>query len=515
MSLGLAEPREDPRVVAAAIRERLRRRAQAGDSAALVEYALSDENVDVAENVEGWRPIVNAPHHEAWHEAIRTHRRVVIEAAVEMGKTTQVGVGVPLALLGANPNMRIAIVSNTSRQAEKVLGAIRANIERNEALRDVFPGLRPSPHPGDPWHSEAITVARPVISRDPSVQALGVGGPLVGSRVDFLLLDDVLDFENTFTPEQCAKLIEWVDTTAKTRVTATGRIAVIGTPWTLQDLIAQLKQRRGWHAITTSVVQNPDEPDARQWRPTWPAAWPSKRIEEVYEEEPPLVFARKRLCRVRSDTDARFKSEWFEGAIAAGKGRTIQTRAPFARPGSVAVLPCFTGVDLGMGKKAHKREGALSCLFTIALDERARRLVLQIESGRWTAPELLSRIGSNWQRFAGRLMVEDNGAQTFLVQWAQTRGIPVVPFTTTGRAKYDEEFGIESLAVELRSGLWVIPSGADGHTLDPEVSAWISEALHYRPEEHAGDRLMASWFAREAARTLAASIAAHSDTLSR
>ncbi len=36
--------------------------------------------------------------------------------------------------------------------------------------------------------------------------------------------------------------------------------------------------------------------------------------------------------------------------------------------------------------------------------------------------------------------------------------------------------------------------------LHPEVDAWVNEMLYYDPRSHTGDRLMASWFAREAAR---------------
>jgi hypothetical protein len=175
------------------------------------------------------------------------------------------------------------------------------------------------------------------------------------------------------------------------------------------------------------------------------------------------------------------------------------------------VLPCFTGVDLAVGKDAHND---LSCLFTIAIDDRQKRLVVDIQSGRWQAPETIARLADVHRRYGSIIMVEDNGAQSYLLQWASSQGVPVRSFTT-GRNKYDEAFGIESLAVEMRSGLWIIPSGPTGAEVSEEAQAWIRELLFYSPEMHTGDRAMASWFAREAARSLSKGIAAPHATTNR
>jgi len=51
---------------------------------------------------------------------------------------------------------------------------------------------------------------------------------------------------------------------------------------------------------------------------------------------------------------------------------------------------------------------------------------------------------------------------------------------------------------------WVLPSGATGEAVPPEARAWIREMLYYSPGAHTGDRLMASWLAREALRRFAA-----------
>ena len=128
-----------------------------------------------------------------------------------------------------------------------------------------------------------------------------------------------------------------------------------------------------------------------------------------------------------------------------------------------------------------------------------------------TSPEIVQRIQSAIFRFNSQVFVEDNGAQSFLTQWATgEQGLPIRGFTTTAGKKFDEHFGIESLAVEMRNGGWIIPA-----TASQEVDAWVNEMLFYSPDSHTGDRLMASWFSRECARSAGAPMFRALDTTSR
>lgn len=465
-----------------------------------IEYAIPDE--------ESGRPLRNAAFHVEWQEFLRAHRMAVLVAPIEHAKTLQIGVGKTLHILGRNPSLRGAIISNTSALAEKVLRGVRTHIERNARVRDVFPRLVPSSRPEDPWHGSAITVERETIARDPSLQALGAYGPVVGSRLDFIVVDDILDFENTRTEEQRDKLLEWFETTVLTRLAPNGSLYVIGTPWHPDDLLHVLEKRPGFASRRYSAVDNADDPPER-WKPLWPERWPLHRLRERAENTSDMVFARKYLCRVRMDANARFKQAWIERAIQLGRGLSLYPEAPKAQ-GGIRSLACFTGVDLGIGERD---ESALTVLFTIALRDDGRRLLVNIESGHWQAPEILDRLESHYQRYSSVIMVETNGAQRFIAQLAGER-VPVQSWNT-GSNKWDEQFGVESMAVELRNMQWVVPSGAGGDRVSPEVQAWIREMLYYSPTAHTGDRLMASWLAREALRLHSASRTQHLDTLSR
>lgn len=453
------------------------------DPAAFVEYAFRHER--------DGRVLRNARFHREWQEELQKHDKVVLIAPVEHGKTQQI-IAKSLHMLGNDPSRRIALISNTAPMASKLLRAVKQQIEDNQRVREVFPDLRRA-H-GMPWHETAITVERPTISKDPSIQVCGVYGPLVGSRLDVIILDDVLDFENTRTEEQRKKLIEWFETTVLTRAVAGCKIYVIGTPWHPDDLLHVLSKRPGFRAKWYSAVENPDDPPEK-WIPIWPEEWQLERLLDRYQNTSEAVFLRKYLCRTRVDSSGRFRTPWLEHAHLLGKGRTMLRAAPKAQ-GGMRVLQCYTGVDLGVGEGL---DNAMTCLFTIAIDEQGRRVVCEIQSGRWTAPEIIDRLVDVYMRFGSKVAVENNGAQKFLVQMAEGR-MPVIGLHT-GNNKHHEEYGVEGLAVEFRNGLWVIPSGASGIDVDPEVKEWEREMLHYNPEAHTGDRLMASWIARELARS--------------
>lgn len=465
--------------------------------AAFVQYAFRHEETN--------EPIENAKHHQEWHQFFDENPRAILFAPVEHAKTQHIAVGRALWILGKDPNKRLAIISNTfDPHATKILRSIRTHIETNDRVHKVFPNLRPSPVAGDPWGQAALTVERTTIAKDPSVQALGAFGPVNGSRLDGIILDDILNFENTRTPEQIKKVIDWLDAEVLTRVTEHGFINWIGTPWHPADPMHEVAKRLAWASKRYSGVLNPKEP-MDKWVPLWPSQFSIERLKKIYDGTTPINFARKYLCEVRMDSASRFQQAWIDSAKKLGEHYRLRDRQPHGANGHP--WPCFTGVDLGIGQK----EGHdLTVLFTIALDERKRKVVTEIQAGRWTAPEIISRIHSVVRRYNSQVFVEDNAAQAFIAQWAGQDGLPVRGFTTTAQNKYDEHFGIESMAVEIRNGGWVIPAGAD-----PEVEAWIHEMLFYSPDSHTGDRLMAAWFARECSRAAGAPIFRSVDALTR
>jgi hypothetical protein len=404
--------------------------------------------------------------------------------------------------IGRDPTMRCCLVGATNPHAYKLLGAIIRHIEANPRLREVFPNLRKSTRRGDQWNNRNMTVAGAGMSKDPTIQARGWGAKdLLGSRLDLAVVDDLLNMENTRTQQGRDKLSEWFDDYIVTRITddvetgTYGRCFLIGNPWHVDDLIARLGQLPGWQTMVTPAVLNPDDPVER-WVPTWPSQWPIERLLERRSKMLPHSFARKYLCRVLDASHRRFLLAWINHSFWLGRGRHLMTSQPTQNGRK---LRCFTILDPGFGKRDSD---ALTALLTIALDSKDRRIVANLQTGRWTGPEILRLSAEECRTFDSELFVEGNAAQRWMAEFGREFAGLNAQAINTGSEKWDEEYGVEGCAILMKNGYIVFPSGASGTraTADPEVQALADECFNFDPSAHTGDRLMALWMGDKAVR---------------
>lgn len=461
------------------------RQKQAEDHyAALCQLARRDVNTFcelVLKDERTGKGIEQAPIHERWHQLCDTHDRLVIWSHIESGKTSQLAVGRTLWLMGRDPSIRIAIISNTHEQASKIVRTIARYIEQSQELRDVFPDLKK----GEPWMpSSTLFCERPVYSKDPTLQAFGVHGNVTGSRLDYVILDDVLDFENIKTSRLRQELWDWYHNVVAGRMLEGGKVLSVGVAQHPDDVQHRFVRDGHWRAERFPVL---DE----RGRYTWPERWSPERVEAKRKELGPLEFARQMLCQARDEETALCKKEWVEAGLVAGAGRKLLHHLAELPPGSAT----FTGVDLAVQQHAS---ADFTCLFTILAKADGTREVLNIETGRFAGPDIVAKILDHHSRYHSIVWVENNAAQDFIRQFASAASVELpIRGITTGRNKAHPEFGIQGIFSELSSGRWIIPARGN-----KEVDAWCNEMLTYDPGEHTGDRLMASWFAREGARQL-------------
>jgi hypothetical protein len=456
------------------------------DSFEALVYAKAREDFNVfAELVmmddETGEPIKQAPIHKRWAELCEQYDRLLIWSHINSGKTTQLSILRTVWELGRDPTLRIVILSNTAAIAIKIVRSIQGLIEKNDEVKKVFPGLQPDP--AGPWNNTELKVLRPNHSKDPSVRAVGVHGSLTSARVDRLIVDDILDPENTGSEAQRKKVLNWYKAVAVGRQSKRMKILVVGTAYHPKDLLHELSRQRRWKWFRFPVIKD--------GQVAWPESWPPERIESLREELGPAEFARQMLCFARDDDESRFKQSWIDEALRKGQHMTLKHRLEDVPEGCYT----FTGVDIGVGRK---KRNDLTAFFTYLEDKKGHRTLLWLEAGKYTGPEIVSMIFDHHERYHSRIAVENNAAQDFILQFMpKNHNVPVMPHTT-GRQKRDPRLGVEGLAIELSNGRWTIPNARK----EPEIEAWVTEMLFYNPIAHTGDRLMASYFARELGRKL-------------
>ena len=429
-----------------------------------------------------------------WVAALEQERRVVLWGFPESGRSTILAVLYVLWRLGNEPNLRVAIAGYSAEQPAKSLAGIKAYIEKSTELHEVFPELAP----GNRWTTTRITVKRPRHTRDVSVQTMGATGTITGSRVDLLIADDFLDYENVRNEEQRDVTMQRFRKRFLSRLTKNAMVAFFANAWHRDDVAHRL-ERDGWWAKRYPVLdENGVSAD--------PIRWPLERIEEVRTKilVDPAEFARSMMCVPRDDTTARFKQAWIEGAFLRGQDVMVVRDLDFADlPPGCAVLH---GIDLAVSqkKKAHR-----SVIVSGLVYPNGDRQILAVRFGRWTGPEIVAHIVDVDRRYGGIIVVENVAAQQYILQFADKEAPMALKPFTTGRNKLDPRFGVETLATEMERVRWIFPAWRPGNDGEPErvrddgVSKLAGDLLDYQPNEHTPDTVMAMWFLREAARRYA------------
>jgi hypothetical protein len=499
--LTMDSPKWAPSVASLAKMEEVHLELARENPAAFCSYVLRSE--------ERGARVSNSRNHVAWHRAINEHDRIVIWGHVESAKTQQISVGRSLWELGKNPNLRIVVVSNTDGMAKKITKLVSKYIKQSEELKKVFPDLLPDPTAS--WTQHMLYVKRETLAKDPSFQSCGMHGNVLGARIDLLILDDALDYESTRSEGMRQDAIQWFKTTLEGRLTPNARVWCVGMIWHEEDLMHELAANPLYHSIRSPVL---DE----NGQSTWKMQWPIERIERKRVELGPLEFDRQMMCLYISDTESRFKREWIERCMERGEGKSL-AYALMQVPDGYRVI---TGVDLAVSQKDSADE---TVLFTIAIHPDDSREVLDITSGKYHGPEIVDLIIDVQRRYQSLVVVENNAAQDFIIQFTRDRAnIPVEPYTT-GASVHHPEFGVEGIGAEMAASKWIIPcrrvvqeTGSEILICQPEVQRWIDELIYYDPRMHTGDRLMASFFAREGSKmnlSKPKARAIHLDTISR
>jgi len=409
-----------------------------------------------------------------WVKALQEHKRLVIFSPVEHGKSTIMSLLYPLWRLGLNPELRIVIISDTDRQAMKYLYAIKQKIMYCQKLKSFFPRLRPIESGGKIWSSRSIIVERESLSeREPSIQAIGCRGAILGARLDLVIADDVLNDKNTSTREWIEKIKRWWNSIVISRLTKESQVVFIGNAWDYTDLAHTLARSGSYHVINQQAIKD--------GKPIFPQVWSLERLAQRKRELQDEREYRRQFFNIPPTSDVFISKEIINSYLDEG------IKIGECEKG----MGCYVGVDLSGGGSRD-----CTCIFVIAKDGNKIRVV-DIKAGKWSINEIIDKVMLVQTIYEPRaIFIESNVGQSYVVQLLNERDIEAVPFHTSSN-KNDRKIGVDSVIREISEGRWKIPSGES----NDEINQWINEILRYDGRSHVGDRLMASWIARQAMRS--------------
>lgn len=250
------------------------------------------------EYVFGYRP---AQHHREMLDfilqALYDRKNSILLEPRGAAKTTWANTILLSWLTSMYPDLRIGLISNTATQALDFSRAIRFTLESNDRHREIFGDCVSKEkwrdmewlHRHSKWHG----------SKDVTVYAAGTAGPIISKRFDIIICDDILDEENTATPEAREKVENWFFRTLMPCLTPDGVVVCIGTRWAEEDLYEKLftpieQNGNGWRYKRIKALEEDEEGEYTSY---WPEHWPVRKLLEMRTELGTPMF----MCAYQND----------------------------------------------------------------------------------------------------------------------------------------------------------------------------------------------------------------------
>jgi hypothetical protein len=206
--------------------------------------------------------------------------RVLVNVPPNHGKTMTMTIEYVTYRIATNPNLKVIVVSKTQTMAKDFLYAIKQRLtsHRWAELQATFGGVEGFRGKEAAWSADRIYLSdelRDSGEKDPTVQAIGMGGQIYGARADLIIVDDAVVLSNAGEYE---KQMRWLTQEVASRLPGGGgRLLVIGTRVAPVDLYSELRNperyvsgKSPWtYLACPAVLEFAEDP---KWKTLWPKA---------------------------------------------------------------------------------------------------------------------------------------------------------------------------------------------------------------------------------------------------
>ena len=455
--------------------------------------------------------------------------RVLINIPPEHAKSTTITVNYSTYRIALDPNVRIIIVSKTLYKAREFVYSIKQRLShpRWVKLQKTYGPDGGWKDDADTWKTDTVYLGsetRDSSEKDPTLQALGMGGQIYGARADLIILDDVITGANAHEWE---KQIKWLQQEVITRLGKNGKLLVVGTRISSSDLYRELRNPEHWsggkspftYLAMPAVLEMHDNPEdwvtlwARSDRPwdgdddttpdsdglyqKWDGPTLFNRRAEVTPSTWAMVYQQQDV-----EEDSIFPPLAITGCVnGMRKIGPLRFKAPgHPEGGNFRIV---MGIDPAMA-------GATAAVIVAANVETNERYILDAINMTEPTPAKIRELIEEWVlKYQPNVVVaEKNAFQLFLTKdeairdFLSSRGIQFREHFT-GNNKWDVDFGVASMAplfgivrenkFEKKSNLIHLPSTEKSEGM----KALINQLIIWKPDmkkKQASDMVMALWF---------------------
>jgi len=444
--------------------------------------------------------------HLEWEDdidaVVGTGGRLLLLAPQRFGKS-ELLIRYCLKRIAKDPNISIGWVSKTADLAETMVGYVRQNLDHNESfVEDVLgPGgtFQPPARSGYSWTNSKFTIGnRTQIRKSPTMEALGVGGTIVGRDFDLIILDDPQDRTRCLSPSQREKDSEWMFTDFLSRKEEHTGVAFIMSRQHVDDLPGKILRDhsddwviRIYRAHDPACPQPEHEIEAHDDCVLWPEkrswAWlyQQKQANEAHFQRNYMNDPKtdNTVLVTAADLDRCKDRERHVGDIPKGVTRLVAGIDPADAKPVAAVL---WGHEPSWGDKGRRH----------IID------IMEAEAGVRGGREILRK----WREDYGctQFVVEKNMAQSWwqdrdIRDLCSTRGISLVQHYTSASNKWSDATGVVAMFSRMRTDppSITIPwaDRASQQKMERLLRVFMLFDPDYANHKHADDDLaMAAWF---------------------
>ena len=480
-------------------------------------------------------------HHRAWIDVLEgrepswlhpsmnyepaSQKRLLINVPPEHAKSTVITVNYCVYRIAMDPNIKITIVSKTQERAKEYLYSIKQRLshERWSKLQAVYGSAGGWKEDADTWKADRIYLSRDSTEKDPTVQALGIGGQITGARSNLIILDDVVTTSNAHEWE---KQLLWLQRDVVTRLGDNGKLLIVGTRIAANDLYREIRNPEHWVGGKTpftyfampAVLEFYEDPE--QWVTLWPKShvpWEGSEEGVLPDEnglypkwDGPALFRRRSevspsawaLVYQQQDVqeDSIFPPSAVQGSINRMRKRGPLKPGVPGHPSEPGAWYTIMGLDPAMSGNTA------AVIMTVDRNSR-QRWILDVENMKDPTPQKVQELIETWvEKYRPQeLRIEINAHQKAysldqdLQQYLASQG---VKFSSqfTGKNKWDTSFGVAAMSglfgtvrnnTHQDDNLIELPSqdGSEG------IKALIQQLITWRPDTRGPtDCVMALWF---------------------
>jgi len=464
-------------------------------------------------------------------------RRLLINVPPEHAKSTTMTVNYAMYKIALNPNIRIVIISQTQTRAKEFLYSLKQRMTEEPWLKmqQVYGPPGGYKETADQWTADRIYLERESGEKDPTVQALGIGQQIYGTRADLIIMDDIVSTTNAHEWE---KQLNWLQKMVVTRVGSTGTLLIAGTRVSSVDLYKEIRNPEHWtggrspftYLAMPAVLEFDDKPE--KWKTLWARSdrpldgadefddpelltpdenghfvkWDGRRLFERRSEVSPSTWA---LVYQQQDVeeDAIFPLPVVNGSInRMRKTGRLNFNAP-GHPKPEGSWFVIMGLDPAMSGK--------TAMVVYAINrETNKRYVLDVHNMAESTPQKIDSLIKEWveEYKPQELRIEINAYQKAfslddqLRMWLASRGTALREHFTS-KNKWDVNFGVaamSSLFGSMREGkfnkdnLIELPDNSNEH-----VKALVNQLITWKADTKGPtDCVMALWFCEIRAKEL-------------